>query len=117
MVVVIATLIMVLGLPAFAAKAPVAQTGQIECFDPNPQVNNPVIPCTRTGQDGEFQAGVTPPTPRFKDQGNGTVEDRLTGLIWLKQDDCLGPVSWAQALEAASTLVSGRCGLMDGSKA
>jgi hypothetical protein len=92
-----------LGRPAFAATAHVVQTGQTVSY--------------AAGDDGEIQAGVTPPTPRFKNNGDGTVTDKLTGLMWLKQDDCLGPVSWAQALMAASTLVSGRCGLSDRSKA
>ena len=42
------------------------------------------------------------PTPRFQDKGNGAVEDKLTGLIWLKD---------------ANTLASGSCGLTDGSVA
>ena len=29
-------------------------------------------------------------TNRYVDCGNGTVTDTVTGLIWLKQSDCLG---------------------------
>ncbi|MGA9347827.1 MAG: hypothetical protein WBW48_03355 [Anaerolineae bacterium] len=36
-----------------------------------------------TGEDGELLKGVTWPSPRFTDNGNGTVTDNLTGLIWL----------------------------------
>jgi hypothetical protein len=93
--------------------APVPQTGQTECWD----TNGTLINCSGTGQDGAIQAGVPFPTPRFTDNHNGTVTDNLTGLIWLKQDDCAGPVSWAQALTAANALASGSCGLTDRSVA
>ncbi|MGH7800295.1 MAG: DUF1566 domain-containing protein [Thermodesulfobacteriota bacterium] len=46
---------------------------------------------------------------------DGTVTDNLTGLIWLKNANCFGSLSWAGALTAANTLNSGECGLTDGS--
>lgn len=56
-------------------------------------------------------------TNRYVDCGNGTVTDTVTGLIWLKQADCLGSApSWAAANQAAAALKSGDCtGLTDGS--
>jgi hypothetical protein len=71
------------------------------------------------GDDGAFQKGVVPPNPRFTDNANGTVTDNLTGLIWLKKMDCLGPQTWANAISAANTLADGHvaCGLTDGSVA
>ena len=36
------------------------------------------------GDDGALQKGVASPNPRFTDNGNGTVTDNLTGLIWLE---------------------------------
>jgi hypothetical protein len=71
--------------PAFAEKAQVAQTGQSTSF--------------AEGDDGDIQAGVSFPTPRFKDNKNGTVTDKLTGLIWLKDASCLLG-TWANALAA-----------------
>jgi len=72
-----------------------------------------------TGQDGEKQAGVDWPAPRFTDNLNGTVTDNLTGLIWLRDANCisLSPNTWANALTAANTLSPGICGLLDGSAA
>ena len=35
------------------------------------------------GDDGDLQKGVPWPDPRFTDNGDGTVTDHLTGLIWL----------------------------------
>jgi hypothetical protein len=52
---------------------------------------------------------------RYVDCGNGTVTDTLTGLIWLKQTDCLGIKDWAAAGSAAADLKAGDCGLTDGS--
>jgi len=47
--------------------------------------------------------------------GNGTVTDSVTGLIWLKQVDCLPNADWAAANMAAAGLKAGDCGLTDGS--
>jgi len=54
---------------------------------------------------------------RYVDCGNGTVADTVTGLIWLKQADCLGTNGWAAANGAAAALANGACGLADGSSA
>jgi hypothetical protein len=53
---------------------------------------------------------------RYVDCNNGTVTDTATGLIWLRDAGCLGPLSWAAANEAAAGLQDGQCGLTDGSK-
>ncbi len=69
------------------------------------------------GDDGALQKGVSWPTPRFADNGNGTVTDNLTGLIWLKDATCLLDRDWDKALAAANLLASGSCSLNDGSSA
>ena len=58
----------------------VPKTGQTTCSDESGVSR----PCTGTGEDGEHQKGVAWPNPRFTDNGDGTVTDNLTGLIWLK---------------------------------
>ena len=68
-----------------------------------------------TGDDGDLEKGVAWPSPRFTDNGNGTVKDNLTGLIWLKDANCFSARTWAQALSDANSLASGSCGLTDGS--
>jgi hypothetical protein len=51
---------------------------------------------------------------RYVDCGNGTVTDTVTGLIWLKQSDCLGSNNWDAANQAAAGLKDGDCtGLTD----
>ena len=65
--------------------------------------------------DGMVEAGVPLTYPRMRDNGNGTVTDTMTGLIWMKQADCIN-TSWTGALQAVAGLASGQCGLSDGSK-
>jgi len=101
----------------------VAQTGQTTSY--------------ATGDDGEYQKGCPPVVAPssgysfggynrtsftcldgatgFGDNGDGTVTDHLTGLIWLKNADCFGRRQWTTALNDANTLNSGECGLSDGS--
>jgi Protein of unknown function (DUF1566) len=95
--------------------APVPQTGQTTCWAPDGAVEN----CSTDGrgQDGDIRAGVVPPDPRFTDNGDGTITDNLTGLIWLKNADCFGQRNWEQALADANALADPQCGLSDGSVA
>jgi Protein of unknown function (DUF1566) len=97
---------------ALAQRARVPQTGQTTCW----QLGVGQIDCAGTGQDGDIQAGVEWPTPRFTDRRDGTVRDNLTGLLWLKDAGCFGASrNWPQALTDANTLASPTCGLTDGS--
>ena len=52
---------------------------------------------------------------RFTDLENGTIRDNETGLIWLKNANCFRWKKWDKAMELASDLASGQCGLEDGS--
>jgi hypothetical protein len=69
------------------------------------------------GDDGMLRTGAGNVYPRFKDNGDGTVRDNLTGLIWLQNANCFGTQDWASALGSANSLASGACGLNDGSSA
>ena len=69
-----------------------------------------------TGDDASLQLGVPFPSPRFIDNGDGTVADTATGLTWLRKADCIHQ-SWPGALAAINGLASGQCGLADGSSA
>ncbi len=66
------------------------------------------------GDDGDLQKGVSWPDPRFTDNGDGTVTDNLTELIWLKNADCFGVKSLEEALNVSNSLADGQCGLNDG---
>jgi Protein of unknown function (DUF1566) len=67
-----------------------------------------------SGDDGSIQAGVPLTAPRFIDNQNGTVTDTMTGLVWLKQANCIQG-TWSDALSAANSLSQGHCGLNDNS--
>ena len=88
----------------------VLRTGQTECWD----AGGSPIACAGTGQDGDIQAGVVWPDPRFTNNGDGTVTDNLTGLVWLEDWDCFFG-NWSAALAAVNALEDGTCGLTDGS--
>ncbi|KAB0669055.1 DUF1566 domain-containing protein [Oryzomonas sagensis] len=71
-------------------------------------------------------SGALSPLGRWCDNGDGTVRDMTTGLLWLKNANCattLGGVTsgggntWFDALTWSSYLASGSCGLSDGSHA
>lgn len=53
----------------------ILQTGQTLCYD---TVGN-IIECAGTGQDGELQKGVA---RSYTDNGDGTIMDNTTGLMW-----------------------------------
>ena len=91
------------GAEAHAAQAFVFETGQTTSY--------------ATGDDGALRPGVAWPAPRFSDNGNGTVTDNLTGLIWLKNAGCFEMAIWDEALDISNNLASGVCGLSDGSTA
>lgn len=106
-------------IPTIKQKyAPVPKTGLTTCYN----LTGSGIDCAGTGQDGEHQEGVASPTPRFKDKGDGTVKDNLTGLIWLKKANLIGTdhpgfdtnsvwgdgkVSWQQALDFVAGMNAG----------
>jgi len=95
---------------AASPPAPVPQTGQTTCYNES----GATIACSGTGQDGELKTGVAWPNPRFTDNGNGTVTDNLTGLMWSKDANAPGPkacgpatnTTWQGAMTYADCLNS-----------
>ena len=67
----------------------------------------------RTGDDGYHQKGVASPSSRFTDNGDGTVTDNLTGLMWAKNANLAsGTMNWNDAIDYANNLSLGTdCGL------
>lgn len=115
------------GLTGTRSPGVLGKTGQTLCYDPACTLLpcNPVA-CPGTGEDGESRKGVAV-SPRFVNNNDGTVTDKLTGLIWLREGNCTtffaGDTTpqndrlWQAALAAAEQLASGYCGLSDGSVA
>ena len=60
------------------------------------------------GEDGDLQSGVFWPNPRFTDNGDDTVTDILTGLMWLNNVSAIpdgNSGSWFQALDRCEELI------------
>jgi photosystem II stability/assembly factor-like uncharacterized protein len=57
------------------------------------------------GEDGDLRKGVSWPSPRFTDNGDGTITDNLTGLMWDKNANRYGARTWTEALSDANDLV------------
>lgn len=70
------------------------RTGQRTCYD----MDGNVIDFAECGQDGDIQAGVVWPKPRFTNNDDGTVTDHLTGLMWIDDGSCLGDMTWPAAM-------------------
>ena len=103
------------------------RTGQTKCYDSSGNE----IPCAGTGQDGDIQAGVAWPDPRFTitycnasgpcanqdsdcDNNSATdmVKDNLTGLIWARNANLPdGTMTWYQAIDYSNNL--DLCGYSD----
>jgi hypothetical protein len=83
----------IFGVAGTYPLAAVPKTGQTTSYAP--------------GDDGDLKKGVAWPNPRFTDNGNGTVTDNLTGLIWLKKANCADATRpWATALTDVASLNS-----------
>jgi len=97
---VLATIIITSGGPALASTT-----------STSPTLAPPISSTSAAGSCVDDKAN------RYIDCGNGTVTDTVTGLIWLKQSDCLSNQDWQAAQKAAADLKHGDCTLTDGSSA
>ena len=82
--------------------APVADSGQRECFDTAGAARD----CVGTGEDGELQAGSPGKNPRFIDNQDGTITDNRSGLMWLQDAGCHIPRNWQTELDYVATFNS-----------
>lgn len=82
-------------VPIICQSGKLPATGQSKCYyllNREIDCNDPDFP----GQDGFYQAGC-PTEGRFVDNGDGTVMDNCTGLMW-QQEKAPGKYSWQEAL-------------------
>ncbi len=107
-----------------ARSAPKIDTASILCVrGVDTENSKPVAPVAKTGQtisygkgdDGDLQKGVTWSIPRFTDNGDGTIMDNLTHLIWDRDANRFGEIGWYQALTACNQLADNGVDLRDGS--
>ncbi|MBF0370934.1 MAG: DUF1566 domain-containing protein [Magnetococcales bacterium] len=59
------------------------------------------------GDDGDLLSGIPWPDPRFTDNGDGTITDNLTTLVWMKNATCWEAAAWLDALEQVADLNAG----------
>ncbi|MCF7817977.1 MAG: DUF1566 domain-containing protein [Kiritimatiellales bacterium] len=57
---------------------PIVDTGQALCYDNRDAIDAPKAGKPFYGQDAQYTANL----PSYKDNGNGTVSDLVTGLMW-----------------------------------
>ena len=78
---------------ASAVPVPVANSGQTTSY--------------ADGDNGALKQGVVWPDPRFTDNGDGTITDNLTQLIWMQNANCWEGMPWSSALSNVAGLNSG----------
>ncbi len=82
---------------------PVVDTGQINCYDDiGNQISCPTSAASFYGQDAQH----TGSQPSYTAHGNGTVTDRVIGLMWQQIPDSRG-LSWQSANDYCDSLVLG----------
>ncbi len=82
-------------------------------FDPS--LKNVSIP-EDSGTSHDFTSNNTCDTvDRFLDNGDGTVTDCRTNLVWLQNANCFGNQDWNSAISFAARLSDKECGLSDDS--
>ncbi|MCB9450024.1 MAG: DUF1566 domain-containing protein [Anaerolineaceae bacterium] len=76
---------------------PLVDTNQGKCYDANTEVACPPTGGAFYGQDAQYTGNA----PRYQDNGDGTVSDLITGLMW--QQDPGSKMTFAQAEQGAAT--------------
>ena len=77
---------------------PIVDTGQTHCYNNTQQIACPLSGTAFTGQDAQYIGNA----PSYKDNGDGTVSDLNTGLMWQKTPG--SKVTFAQAVAGAKSL-------------
>ena len=75
----------------------VVDTGQHECYDNSQQISCPSVGAAFYGQDAQYGGA----TPRYTDNGDGTITDLTTGLMWQQTPDLANKPTYAEAVEGA----------------
>lgn len=76
----------------------IVDTGQTRVFDDRGQLRQPPAPDSPFyGQDAQYQAAA----PAYRDNGDGTVSDLNTGLMWVKARGT--KVTWNAAMAGAAS--------------
>ncbi len=65
---------------------PIVDTNQKVCYDAKVAIDEPIPGQAFYGQDAQFEGNQ----PSYKDNGDGTITDLVTGLMWQKSSDTDG---------------------------
>ncbi len=86
-------------VPADADTYPIVDSNQAFCYDDLVQITCPSPGSPFHGQDAQYVGAV----PSYADNGDGTVTDLNTGLMWQQTPDLANKPNYADALAGAST--------------
>ena len=81
---------------------PIVDTGQDTCYDNSGLIDCPAEGEAFYGQDAQFSGNM----PSYTDNGDGTITDNVTGLVWT-QDQSDQSMDWSEAPNYCETLTTG----------
>ncbi len=95
-------IILIIVLPRVSLSQTFEQpdTGWPSCYDENGSAAS----CFKEEDSRDDLIDMLWSDNRLTDNGDGTVTDTLTGLMWLKDGSCLGEKNWGSSLIAISDL-------------
>jgi len=93
----ILVLALLLAAPERRLRYPIVDTGQDRCYDAQVEIAYPAPDGAFAGQDAQYAGNA----PSYVDNGDGTVTDRVTGLIW--QQDPGEKTTFERAQAGAAT--------------
>jgi hypothetical protein len=76
-------IILILGTFVYARAGPLPDTGQSKCYDDSVEITCPEAGEDFYGQDAQHTGNA----PSYTDNGDGTITDNVTGLMWQKSPD------------------------------
>ena len=79
---------------------PIVETGQERCYDNRAQRDCPKPGQAFSGQDAQYVGKL----PAYRDNGDGTITDLKTGLMWQKTPDLASKLTFAEAGAGAGKL-------------
>ncbi len=84
------------------ATYPIVDTNQTKCYASMYEISPPAKNQDYYGQDAQFSGNQ----PSYKDNGDGTITDNVTGLMWVKARGL--KVSWDDAAAGAEKCTAGK---------
>jgi lysozyme family protein len=100
---IVATVVVVIASAACASAEPhpyvIVDTGQDRCFSNDREIAYPQTGAAFDGQDAQYQGRA----PAYKDNGDGTITDLNTGLMWQKTPDLKNKATFSQAVAGAKS--------------